>query len=177
MLQWVLTIRNFDICHFSFMSLLNCYPYFHIRHKNDVYRGINDGCRIFPKCATFKRDGYQRLTVLVSSERRRLVGMWITSNYFFFSFAISHNVELIQPPRINFTNVLRAAFSRTNSKIEKRHWWSFTILGSPRVNFINVLRTRFLYELCFGSFFYIHGTIEKLPKQCSYKKFVQKIRT
>jgi len=123
MLQWVLTIRNFDICHFSFMSLLNCYPYFHIRHKNDVYRGINDGCRIFPKCATFKRDGYQRLTVLVSSERRRLVGMWITSNYFFFSFAISHNVELIQPPRINFTNVLRAAFSRTNSKIEKRHWW------------------------------------------------------
>ncbi len=43
------------------------------------------------------------------------------------------------------------------------------------VNFINILRTNFSYEHCFGSFFYVHVTREKLPKQCSYKKFVRKM--
>jgi len=33
-----------------------------------------------------------------------------------------------------------------------------------------------LYERYFGSFFYVHVTREKLPKQCSYKKFVLQVR-
>jgi len=37
------------------------------------------------------------------------------------------------------------------------------------------LCTNFLYECCFGSFFYIHVTREKLPKRHLYKKFVRKI--
>jgi len=45
----------------------------------------------------------------------------------------------------------------------------------PGVNFINILCTNFLYECCFGSFFYIHVTREKLPKRHLYKKFVRKI--
>jgi hypothetical protein len=40
------------------------------------------------------------------------------------------------------------------------------------VNFIKILRTNFSYQCCFGSFFYVHVTREKLPKQHSYKKFV-----
>jgi len=42
------------------------------------------------------------------------------------------------------------------------------LLGS---GFINVKRTNFLYERCFGSFYYVHVTRKKLPKQCSYEKF------
>jgi len=38
------------------------------------------------------------------------------------------------------------------------------------VNFINILRTNFLYQRCFGSFFYVHVTREKMPKQLSYQK-------
>ncbi len=41
------------------------------------------------------------------------------------------------------------------------------------VNFINILHTNFSYKHCFGSFFYVHVTKEKLPKQCSYKKNVR----
>ncbi len=43
------------------------------------------------------------------------------------------------------------------------------------VNFINILHTNFLYECCFGSFFNIHVTKGKLPKWCSYEKFVRKM--
>jgi hypothetical protein len=43
------------------------------------------------------------------------------------------------------------------------------------VNFINILHKKFLYECRFGSFFYVHVTSEKLPKQHSYKKFVRKM--
>jgi len=43
------------------------------------------------------------------------------------------------------------------------------------VNFINILRMNFLNERCFGSFFYVHVTREKLPKQPSYDKCVLKI--
>jgi len=45
----------------------------------------------------------------------------------------------------------------------------------PGVNSINILCTKFSYERRFGSFFYVHVTREKLPKQCSYKKFVRKM--
>ncbi len=45
----------------------------------------------------------------------------------------------------------------------------------PVVNFINILRTNFMYESLFGSFFYLHVTREKLPKRCSYLKFVCKM--
>jgi len=43
------------------------------------------------------------------------------------------------------------------------------------VNFINILRTNVSYECRFHSFFYVHVTREKLPKQRLYKKFVQKM--
>ncbi len=42
----------------------------------------------------------------------------------------------------------------------------------PVVNFIKMIGTHFLYKRCFGSFFYIHVTRKKLPKQHSYEKFV-----
>jgi len=38
------------------------------------------------------------------------------------------------------------------------------------VNFINILRTNFLYQCRFDSFFYVHVTREKMPKQLSYQK-------
>ncbi len=38
-----------------------------------------------------------------------------------------------------------------------------------------MLRTIFLYERHFGSFFYVHETREKLPKQHWYKKFAGKM--
>ncbi len=40
---------------------------------------------------------------------------------------------------------------------------------SVGLNFINILRTNFSFERPFGSFFDIHVTREKLPKQCSYE--------
>ncbi len=43
------------------------------------------------------------------------------------------------------------------------------------VNFINILCMNFLYEHHFGSFFYVHVTREKLPKEREYKKFVRKM--
>ncbi len=46
---------------------------------------------------------------------------------------------------------------------------------SPGVNFINILHTIFLYERQFGSFFYVHVTREKLPKQRLFEKFVRKM--
>jgi len=39
------------------------------------------------------------------------------------------------------------------------------------VNFIKVKRTNFLYKRHFSSFYYIHITREKLPKQRSFEKF------
>jgi hypothetical protein len=39
------------------------------------------------------------------------------------------------------------------------------------VNFLNVKRTNFLYKCFFWSFYYLHVTREKLPKQRSYEKF------
>jgi len=42
------------------------------------------------------------------------------------------------------------------------------------VNFIYLLEI-FLYKCHFGSFFYVHVTREKLPKQCSYEKFARKM--
>ncbi len=49
--------------------------------------------------------------------------------------------------------------------------FSDTVAIPPTVNFINILlRTIFLYERCFGSFFYIHVTREKLLKRHSYEK-------
>jgi len=47
--------------------------------------------------------------------------------------------------------------------------------ASSGVNFINILHTNFLYKLRIGSFFYLHVTREKLPKQRAYKKFVRKM--
>jgi len=43
----------------------------------------------------------------------------------------------------------------------------------PVVNFINIKRTNFSYKLHFGSFYYLHVTRKKLPKQCLYKKFAR----
>jgi hypothetical protein len=43
------------------------------------------------------------------------------------------------------------------------------------VNFMNILRTIFSYDCCYGSFFCVHVTREKLPKQRLYKKFVHKM--
>ncbi len=44
------------------------------------------------------------------------------------------------------------------------------------VDQVNVnLRTNFLYIRRFGSFFFVHVTIEKLPKQRLYEKFVCKM--
>jgi len=43
----------------------------------------------------------------------------------------------------------------------------------PGVNFINVKHTNFSYERRFGSFYYVHVTRKKLPKQCLYKKFAR----
>jgi len=57
----------------------------------------------------------------------------------------------------------------------------FIYRNSPRlqmisgVNFINILHTNFSYKHCFGSFFYVHITREKLLKQRSYEKFVRKM--
>jgi hypothetical protein len=53
--------------------------------------------------------------------------------------------------------------------------WEVTDSPRPRVNFINILCANFLYECHFGSFFNVRVTIEKLPKQCSYEKFVGKM--
>jgi hypothetical protein len=40
---------------------------------------------------------------------------------------------------------------------------------------INILRTNFSYKHHFVSFFYVHVTRGKLPKQRSYEKFVRKM--
>jgi len=41
------------------------------------------------------------------------------------------------------------------------------------VNVINVKNINFLYECHFGSFYYIHVTRKKLPKQRLYEKFAR----
>jgi hypothetical protein len=43
----------------------------------------------------------------------------------------------------------------------------------PSVNFINIKHTNFSYKRHFGSFYYVHVTRKKLPKQCSYEKFAR----
>ncbi len=54
-------------------------------------------------------------------------------------------------------------------------------LDTKRTNFyqVSISSTFYLqffsYEHHFGSFFYVHVTREKLPKQCSYEKFVRKM--
>jgi hypothetical protein len=67
---------------------------------------------------------------------------------------------------------------KTN-KIDEQNWMTIASLrmwqNSPGVDFINILCTNFLYEHCFSSFFYVHVTREKLPIQCSYKKFAPKM--
>jgi len=45
----------------------------------------------------------------------------------------------------------------------------------PGVNFINILCTNFLYKHLFCSFFYVHVTRSKLPKQRLYEKFARKM--
>jgi len=47
----------------------------------------------------------------------------------------------------------------------------FFLVCPSGVNFINVKRTNFSYGRGFGSFYYVHVTRKKLPKQRSYEKF------
>jgi len=47
--------------------------------------------------------------------------------------------------------------------------WSTEFFQTTGVNFINIMRTNFSYEHCSGSFFYMHVTREKLPKQLLYE--------
>ncbi len=54
-------------------------------------------------------------------------------------------------------------------------WPSQSLYVCTGVNFINILFTNFLYERHFSSFFYVHLTREKLPKQNSYKIFLHKM--
>jgi len=54
-------------------------------------------------------------------------------------------------------------------------WNEVSSLENKGDNFINILRTNFSHERWCGSFFYVHVTREKLPKQCLYKKFVSKM--
>ncbi len=60
-------------------------------------------------------------------------------------------------------------------RLHNHHPWRRPRLRLSGVNFINVKRANFLYECHFGSFFYVHVTKKKLPKQRSYKKFVCKM--
>ncbi len=59
-------------------------------------------------------------------------------------------------------NILRVCTCKIN--IFRTDW------DLPCVNFINIWHTKNSYKICFGSFFYIHVTRDKLPKQRSYKK-------
>jgi len=66
--------------------------------------------------------------------------------------------------------------------LSKKNWICILSLTNPDflddwagVNFINILWTNFLYACLFGSFVYVHVTRDKLPKQCSYEKFVRKM--
>jgi len=57
-------------------------------------------------------------------------------------------------PRIDFRNVLQAAFACVDPKSTKRHWWLdclFTLLGSEQVIFIIVLTLTFLTYYYFFS--------------------------
>ncbi len=46
---------------------------------------------------------------------------------------------------------------------------------TPVINFVNVKRANFSYKCSFSSFYYIHVTRKKLPKQRTYEKFVRKM--
>jgi len=63
----------------------------------------------------------------------------------------------------------------TEQPLRQRRRRRATDNESLGVNFINILRTNFSYERRFGSFSYVHVTREKLPKQCSFEKFVCKM--
>jgi len=54
---------------------------------------------------------------------------------------------------------------KLSSNEEGRDDWNW----AARCHFINILRTNFSYERRLGSFFYVHVTREKLPKQRLYK--------
>jgi len=58
-------------------------------------------------------------------------------------------------------------------KMECSTWTGLSSDLTPAVNFINVILTHFSYERRFGSFYYLHVTRKKLPKQCWHEKFVR----
>jgi len=66
------------------------------------------------------------------------------------------------------TNVIHFRFTHWRSRILTLELFNQELIC---VNFINILRTNFLYERCFGSFFYVHETREKVPKQHSYDTY------
>ncbi len=57
--------------------------------------------------------------------------------------------------------------SRRKSKTKRSNKQLNETMWKTGVNFIDILRTNFLYKHRFGSFFYVHVTREKLPKQRS----------
>jgi len=61
----------------------------------------------------------------------------------------------------------RFRFTVYQELVEIGTLWATTTTPGKRqsgVNFINILGANSLYELHFGSFFYVHVTREKLPK-------------
>ncbi len=68
---------------------------------------------------------------------------------------------------VNYWNILHFCNRKCVSAFTLPTWGGGPSSG---VNFINILWTNFLYKRCFGSFFYIHVTREKLMKQRLYEK-------
>jgi len=67
---------------------------------------------------------------------------------------------------------IRMLLHYTKTEFEDKR---FVCGDAPGLNFIRILNTNFSYECLFGSFFYLHVSREKLPKQRLYKKFVRKM--
>ncbi len=93
--------------------------------------------------------------------------------------------QVLELPGLNFTNILRPAFTGAAPKSTKRYWqldWILTLLGSvcvnmlmtltTGVNFINILWGAFLYEsvLCSSS-----SLIRVLPCIFCARKLVKKL--
>jgi len=74
---------------------------------------------------------------------------------------------------MGFSRPLQAKLMVVLSIILEQDLFETNFIGLAGVNFVNILCTNFLNECLFGSFFYVHVTREKLPKQCLYKKFVR----
>jgi hypothetical protein len=74
---------------------------------------------------------------------------------------------------MGFSRPLQAKLMVVLSIILEQDLFETNFIGFAGVNFINILCTNFLNECLFRSFFYVHVTREKLPKQCLYKKFVR----